>query len=66
VEELKSCRVREIGVVGMSTQELVGICRILEGEIRSEIPEATYRVVILAISKQIYLVNIKYHSECDG
>jgi len=50
----------------MSTQELVGICRILEGEIRSEIPEATYRVVILAISKQIYLVNIKYHSECDG
>lgn len=41
MEELKSCRICEISVVCMSTQEFVGICRVFEGQIGCEVPKAT-------------------------
>lgn len=44
VKELKPCRIREIGIVGMSAQELVSICRVLESEIGSKIPEAAWKI----------------------
>lgn len=64
MEELKPCRVREIGVVGMGAQELVSICGVFEGEIGSKIPEATYRLV-LADVKQAFLIHPTYHSAYD-
>ena len=64
MEELKPCRVCEIGVVGVGAQELVGICGVFEGEIGSKIPEATYRLY-LADAKQAFLIIPTYHSACD-
>ena len=41
VEKLKSCGICEICVVGMSTQEFVSVCSILESQVCREVPEST-------------------------
>lgn len=41
MEQLKSCRICEISVVGVSAQGLVGVCRVLEGQVCGEVPEST-------------------------
>lgn len=40
MEQLKSCRVREVGIVGVSPQEFIGVGGILESEVGCEVPKA--------------------------
>lgn len=41
MEQLESCRVAEVGVVGVRSKSFVGVCSILERQVCGEIPEAT-------------------------
>lgn len=42
MEQLKSCGICKVSIVGMSTQKLVGVCSIFEGQICGEVPETAY------------------------
>lgn len=42
MEQLEPCRVREVGVVGVSAQKFIGVGGILEGEVGGEVPKAAW------------------------